>query len=64
MQCTVDFHDQIVDTDLPEAAGFVDDATALDAAVDMLDAHATAHNASIRGLLRVGECVPGACALA
>ena len=55
MQGTADFHDQIADTDLPKAAGVVDDATALDTAVDMLDAHATACDASIRGLLRASE---------
>ena len=55
MQGTADFHDQIADTDLPKAAGVVDDATALDTAVDMLDAHATARDASIRGLLRASE---------
>jgi hypothetical protein len=51
MQPTADFHDQIADTGLPEAAGVVDDATALDAAVDMFDAHAAAGNAPIRGFL-------------
>jgi hypothetical protein len=51
MQPTADFHDQIANTGLSEAAGVVDDATALDAAVDMFDAHAAAGNAPIRGFL-------------
>ena len=55
MQRTADVHDQIADTDLANAAGVVDDATALDAAVDRLDAHATSGDASIRGLLRASE---------
>jgi hypothetical protein len=55
MQRTADFHDQIADACLPEAAGVVDDATALDAAVDMLDAHAPAGDATIRGFLRTRE---------
>ena len=38
---------EVADTDLPEEAGVVDDATALDAAVDLLDAYATACDASI-----------------
>ena len=53
MQRTADFHDHIADTDLPKTAGVVDDATALDAAVDRRDAHATACNASSRTLLRM-----------
>jgi hypothetical protein len=55
MQSTADFHNQVTDTRLPEAAGFVDDATALDAAVDVLDAHAAARDAPIRGFLRPRE---------
>jgi hypothetical protein len=55
MQRTADFHDQVADARLPEAAGVVDDATALDAAVDMLDAHAPAGDATIRSFLRTGE---------
>ena len=42
----LDMH-EVADTDLPEEAGVVDDATALDAAVDLLDAYATACDASI-----------------
>src|SRR5262245_2282445 len=30
MQCTADFHDQIADAGLPQAAGVVDDATAVE----------------------------------
>jgi hypothetical protein len=52
MQRTADFHDQVADACLPEAAGVVDDATALDAAVDVLDAHTSAGDATIRGFLR------------
>ena len=55
MQRTADFHHQVTDTGLPEAAGVVDDATALDAAVDVLDAHATAGDTPIRGFLRARE---------
>jgi hypothetical protein len=55
MQRTADFHDQISDTRLPEAADVMDDAAALDAAVDVLDAHAPTGDAPIRGLLRACE---------
>jgi hypothetical protein len=55
MPSTADFHHQVMDTRLPEAAGFVDDAAALDAAVDVLDAHAAARDAPIRGFLRPRE---------
>jgi len=55
MPCTADFHEQIADARLPQAAGVVDDAAAFDAAVDGLDAHATASNAPIRRLLRAHE---------
>jgi hypothetical protein len=51
MQCTADFHDAVANTYLPEAAGVVDDAAALDATVDMLDAHAAARDAPLGGLL-------------
>jgi hypothetical protein len=37
MQRTADLHYQITDACLPETAGVVDDATALDATVDVLD---------------------------
>jgi hypothetical protein len=55
MQRTADFHDQIAGTCLPEAADIVDDAAALDAAVDVLDAHAPTGDAPIRDLLRACE---------
>jgi hypothetical protein len=55
MQGTADFHDQITDARLPEAAGLMDNATALDAAVDVLDAYATAGDAPIRRFLRTRE---------
>jgi hypothetical protein len=63
MQRTADFYDAITDARLTKAAGVVNDATALDAAVDMLDAHATARDASIRGFLharpRTATRLPG-----
>jgi len=55
MPRTADFHDQVADACLPEAAGVVDDATALDAAVDLLDAHAPAGDATIGRFLRPRE---------
>jgi hypothetical protein len=55
MQRTANFHDQIADARLPKAVGVVDDTTALDAAVDVRDAHATARDAPIGGLLRPRE---------
>ena len=55
MQRTTDFHDEITDARLPEAADVVDDAAALDAAVDVLDAHTSAGDAPIRGFLRARE---------
>ena len=58
MPRTADFHDQITDTGLPQAAGVVDDATALDAAVDVLDAHTTARDAPVRRFLRAREVPP------
>jgi hypothetical protein len=51
MQRTANFHHQIADARLPEAAGVVDDTTALDAAVDVLDTHATARDTPIGGFL-------------
>ena len=51
MQATADFHDQITDTRLPQAAGVVNNATAFDAAVDVLNTHAAAGDAPIRGFL-------------
>jgi len=55
MQRTADFHDQVADARLPEAAGVVDHAAALDAAVDVLDAHAATRDASIGGFLAARE---------
>jgi hypothetical protein len=55
MQRTADFDDAISDTSLPEAVGVVDDATALDAAVDVLDTHTTAGDTPIGGFLRTRE---------
>jgi hypothetical protein len=55
MQRTANFHDQIADAGPPQAAGVVDDATALDAAVDVLDAHAPAGDPPIRSFLLARE---------
>jgi len=55
MQRTTDFHDQIADARLPEAADVVHDAAALDTAVDVLDAHTATRDAPIRGFLRARE---------
>jgi hypothetical protein len=51
MQATADFHDQITDARLPQAAGVMHNATALDAAVDVLNAHAAAGDPPIGGFL-------------
>jgi hypothetical protein len=55
MQRTADFPDLISGTYLPPAARVLDHATALDAAVDVLDADATACDAPIHGFLCVRE---------
>jgi hypothetical protein len=52
MQRTADFHDHIAGARLPQATGVVDDAAALDTAVDMLDTHAATRDTPIRGFLR------------
>jgi hypothetical protein len=52
MQRTADFHDPIADARLAEAVRVMDDAAALDTAVDVLDAHTSARDAPIRGCLR------------
>ena len=52
MQRTADFHDQVADARLSEAAGVVDNTAALDAAVDVLDAHTSTRDTPIRGFLR------------
>jgi hypothetical protein len=51
MPGTADFHDRLSDPRLPEAADVLDDAAALDAAVDRLNAHAPTSDALIRRLL-------------
>jgi hypothetical protein len=48
---TADVHDHITDARLPEPASVVDDAAALDATVDVLDAHAATSDAAIGGFL-------------
>jgi len=55
MQRAADFHHQITDARLPQAARVVDDAAALGAAVDVLNADAAARNPSIGGFLRPRE---------
>jgi len=55
MQRAADFHHQITDACLPQAARVMDNAAALHAAVDMLNSDAAACNPSIRGLLRPRE---------
>ena len=55
MQRTADFHDAIANAGLSETVGVTDDATALDAAIDMLDAHATTGDAPIRRFLCARE---------
>jgi hypothetical protein len=58
MQRTADFHNQVTDADLPEAADVVDNAAALDAAVHMLDTHPPASDAPVGGFLRACEGSP------
>jgi len=55
MPRTADFHEQITHPCLPQATGVVDDPAALDAAVDVLEAHTPTGNAPIRGFLRPCE---------
>jgi hypothetical protein len=55
MQRAADVHHHIVDARLPQAAGSVDEATALDTAVDRLDAHTPTRDAPLRDLLGAGE---------
>ena len=55
MQRTADFHAWVADARLAEAAGIVDHTAALDAAVDVLDAHAATHDASLGGFLAARE---------
>src|SRR5215475_6157863 len=51
MQGTADFHEQIADTRLWQAASVVDHAAALDAAVDVLDARPPTGDSPMRGFL-------------
>jgi hypothetical protein len=55
MQRTADCHEQIAEARLPQTAGVVHDAAARDAAVDVLEAHATAREAPMRRFLRARE---------
>jgi hypothetical protein len=55
MQGAADFHHAIANARLPEAAGVVDDAATLDAAVNVLNAHAAAGDTPIRRLLHPCE---------
>ena len=55
MQCTADFHDPIADARFSQAARIVDDAAALDAAVDVLATHAAACDTPIRRFLRARQ---------
>ena len=59
MQCTANFHHQIADAHLPEAVGVVDETTALDAAVDMLDTHATARDRRLTAFCARVSARPG-----
>src|SRR5262245_22414778 len=55
MPRTADCHHQVTDAGLPEAADVMDDAAALDAAVDVLDAHTSASDAPMGSFLRPRE---------
>jgi hypothetical protein len=55
MERTANFHDTIAHTRLSQAIGVVDDPAALDAAVDVLNAHAAARDAAIGRFLRARE---------
>jgi hypothetical protein len=55
MQAPADFHATIANAYLSEAAGVVDDAAALDTAIDVLDAHAAARDVPIGRFLRPCE---------
>jgi hypothetical protein len=54
MQRPADFHDQVADASLPKPEGVVDNPAALDAAIDVLDAHAATGKAPIGGFLAAG----------
>src|SRR5216683_465775 len=51
MQSTTDFHHQIADTRLPQADPICDNTTALDTAIDVLDAQPTLVERLVRQLL-------------
>jgi hypothetical protein len=55
MPAAEDFHDAIANARLSKAAGVVDDAAALDTAIDVLDAHTAARGAPIGRFLRPCE---------
>jgi hypothetical protein len=55
MQGTADFHDQIADARLPQSACVMDDAAALDAAVDVLDPDSATRDAAIGRFLHARE---------
>jgi hypothetical protein len=55
MRRTADCHQAIANAGLPEAVGVMDDATALNTAIDMLDAHATTGDVPIRRFLCARE---------
>ena len=55
MPRTADVHDQIADARLPQTIRIVDDATALHATVDVLNAHTTAGDAPIRAFLGAAQ---------
>jgi len=58
MPRTANFHEQIADARLPQAADVGDDAAPLDATVDVLEVHATTGETPMRSLLRA--CAPPA----
>src|SRR5687767_1562986 len=55
MQSTTEFHDQIADAILPQTDAVLDNATALDATVDMLDAEPTVVQGLIGQFLLLSE---------
>src|SRR5919106_225869 len=55
MQRTADFPHTLAAARLPQAADVVDDATALDAAVDVLETHAPPRKAPMPRVLRARE---------
>ena len=58
MPCAANFHDQVADARLPEAAGVVDHAAARAATVDVFDAHAATGKASMGRVLVAREGSP------